>query len=1064
MAKRLPTIERDDRESTYPVEQKSFVDGIWGDVPAVAVPPKGLNGGENVFITDQGFARGRPGTHHLTAALSGDPLALGFISKAADGNSYWIAKIGTSLYYSTHHPTTPAYFLTWTLIKNKTHYQTNPVFYGSGLNDMKQRGINTCAASKGFSITIDRVSSPNTFCWVSEDSQVWEGEHISITGAKQTLKEGVKILFGSTTGHTLNDQWAFNAAAPIGLLLKANERSTIREYGEKALLFDGNGLFLIYYDTADAALRSIKLNTDIAATLAPVLSGSGYNNFIRYYAYTLAMVVGDEIVHESNPWWYTLNGERLIYRTAGNATEIGLNPITLTNLPTKTQIGNTIAGAHFNSIILYSTVNLTFEGNIPSPYPTNSADPTIMARNQIIPIESGEDNATTATDNVLDIVLQSQMKAGLILKNRLLRPVVNSNIGAIAGTFVFTWNAILGLSEFFSTNSPGEQYMGYSHKNQWVRPNSRVNAIEFSGNKALFLSDGRTAALNTSSYSMEDESASPVPLFDKPDDVSLTLGVPAENIGTIAHIDEEKLCAMTNEGIRVFDGFGWTPTSSGMDLHKYGLILKNCPAGAVAAYGNGKYYLWFRSNKSQSAYNDLCVVLDFTQKKSYPMTKIAGIATTGAGISFPMPGLYVGALAVFYQGKTLVCCYRRQYGTTFADRRIYWIDTFDSTANAIFVKETVDNYYEDTTPRTAAIATFILMRGWAGPTESHKLVPRRIYLFWSKDPDETAFLTGFVANLDMYLDDVFKETMSNVKTASTEVKEIGPAFAAECNTFQLKLSTNTTGFLFRGYLIDFDLRLEAANIDTERPDAMAIRRALGSGVEAQVRTWEVYGLTGAVDSYTAGGLRELWAGGYFSFFYTQEPITSQALFGLVTDPAGISDGAIKVTRYVTSSNPCGFRKTFSTAFTLSTAFSISIWGITNDTNLEDLLTFSPSTAMTTFLKLQISTTQLKIIDSDGNYKTYDGTFEDWVHIAVTFTSGTWAVYIDGTKTTATASSGTIAAPASCLVMTIANTSRMGKYLSFFNPRHYAKTLTDAQVDFLYKDITANQGKATLLMR
>jgi len=84
------------------------------------------------------------------------------------------------------------------------------VFAGTGLNDATRGGRYTGTAVAVFEVAIDAsVPSPDTFKW-RKDAGSWT-EGVAITGAAQTLSDGVTVLFGAINGHTIADQWTITA-------------------------------------------------------------------------------------------------------------------------------------------------------------------------------------------------------------------------------------------------------------------------------------------------------------------------------------------------------------------------------------------------------------------------------------------------------------------------------------------------------------------------------------------------------------------------------------------------------------------------------------------------------------------------------------------------------------------------------------------------------------------------------------------------------------------------------------------------------------------------------------
>ena len=80
------------------------------------------------------------------------------------------------------------------------------VFTGSGLDDLTSSGTYTGAEDALFQVEIDATGTPDTFKW-RKDAGSWT-TGVGITGSAQSLSEGVSIIFGATTGHTVTDYWS----------------------------------------------------------------------------------------------------------------------------------------------------------------------------------------------------------------------------------------------------------------------------------------------------------------------------------------------------------------------------------------------------------------------------------------------------------------------------------------------------------------------------------------------------------------------------------------------------------------------------------------------------------------------------------------------------------------------------------------------------------------------------------------------------------------------------------------------------------------------------------------
>jgi len=83
----------------------------------------------------------------------------------------------------------------------------NPIFIGTGLNDLIAVGTFTGSIAKDFWIRIDTNGTPDKFVLSEDGGATWFPTQVPITGDYQDLFYGVKIKFTATTGHTIGDYW-----------------------------------------------------------------------------------------------------------------------------------------------------------------------------------------------------------------------------------------------------------------------------------------------------------------------------------------------------------------------------------------------------------------------------------------------------------------------------------------------------------------------------------------------------------------------------------------------------------------------------------------------------------------------------------------------------------------------------------------------------------------------------------------------------------------------------------------------------------------------------------------
>jgi hypothetical protein len=114
---------------------------------------------------------------------------------------------------------------------------------GSGLDDATFVGHFTGTASKTFYVKIDGTGTPDTFSWSDDNFATTEATAVAITGNDQTLADGIKINFGATTGHTLNDVWSGTAApanVDTGLFTNYNTGGSGVGYTHTGIFWDAS--------------------------------------------------------------------------------------------------------------------------------------------------------------------------------------------------------------------------------------------------------------------------------------------------------------------------------------------------------------------------------------------------------------------------------------------------------------------------------------------------------------------------------------------------------------------------------------------------------------------------------------------------------------------------------------------------------------------------------------------------------------------------------------------------------------------------------------------------------
>lgn len=103
-------------------------------------------------------------------------------------------------------------------------------FTGTGLADATVGGTFSGANALNYRIAIDGTGTPDTFKWSDDGGSTWDATTVAITGAPQTLNNGVTVTFGATAGHTDTDRWDFATTVLSAMTASAGTTGTPTAY------------------------------------------------------------------------------------------------------------------------------------------------------------------------------------------------------------------------------------------------------------------------------------------------------------------------------------------------------------------------------------------------------------------------------------------------------------------------------------------------------------------------------------------------------------------------------------------------------------------------------------------------------------------------------------------------------------------------------------------------------------------------------------------------------------------------------------------------------------------
>lgn len=127
---------------------------------------------------------------------------------------------------------------------------SSPDFTGTGLDDLTASGyFDILTDETNYVVEIDAQGTPDTFKWSNDDGTTWKETGVEITGDAQELENGIKITFGSNTGHTAGEFWSFTASmttTPItGLATFITDAGSVKELRIQgtALQYNNSGVW-----------------------------------------------------------------------------------------------------------------------------------------------------------------------------------------------------------------------------------------------------------------------------------------------------------------------------------------------------------------------------------------------------------------------------------------------------------------------------------------------------------------------------------------------------------------------------------------------------------------------------------------------------------------------------------------------------------------------------------------------------------------------------------------------------------------------------------------------------
>ena len=151
---------------------------------------------------------------------------------------------------------------------------TSRVVGSSGLNDATFGGVYTGSTTKTYRVKVTATGTPDSFRYSDDDGSTFSVTDIEMrSDGPQTLAEGITILWGATTGHTLNDQWASTVIVPLTTLSTPHKMAEI-EVNHPGSSADIKGRLIIRTNEG-GSISAVSVNTSVGSPNASDFTTSG---------------------------------------------------------------------------------------------------------------------------------------------------------------------------------------------------------------------------------------------------------------------------------------------------------------------------------------------------------------------------------------------------------------------------------------------------------------------------------------------------------------------------------------------------------------------------------------------------------------------------------------------------------------------------------------------------------------------------------------------------------------------------------------------------------------------
>lgn len=268
---------------------------------------------------------------------------------------------------------------------------------------------------------------------------------------------------------------------------------------------------------------------------------------------------------------------------------------------------------------------------------------------------------TTFVDKTDDLKLRAEIaRSAFLAKMRGFEPLPNGNIVKVTDSWLFVAERDAPYFYYSSLSQLQKHLGGHYNPMQFHKYDQGIQGMEATEDTLLVELANQTKPVTLTSWTNKGLLEF-VPVLDHFPDGDKTIGV--IEWATAAEVEKSTFIAKCSDhSIRIWDGSRW---GDDLSRDRINTEVRQMQPGAVGAYYRGAYYIFYRTDSTQT-HNNKCYRLGLTKDAGYGWTKITGD-------KWIQPPLYIRPSLIQDSGNI-----QKLIGLDGIDNYLYWIDAFDA--------------------------------------------------------------------------------------------------------------------------------------------------------------------------------------------------------------------------------------------------------------------------------------------------------------------------------------------------------------------------------------------------